>query len=145
MDLTEELGSARDHEDRNEEEILEIEEQIDNILEDICNTEKAKMKTFRMLYDEKPTKQMLSLEKKLCGYTSIGKINKPNPNYIPPEKGGVDDPITNPKKFLLTDPQEVRKFMRDEMQKIYKRQEGVTPERDQILSFLKGNNDEKVI
>ena len=35
--------------------------------------------------------------------------------------------------------------MRDEMQKIYKRQEGVTPERDQILSFLRGRNDEKVL
>ena len=35
--------------------------------------------------------------------------------------------------------------MRDEMQKIYERQEGVTPERDQILSFLRGNNDERVL
>ena len=35
--------------------------------------------------------------------------------------------------------------MRDEMQLIYKRQEGVTPERDQIMSFLRGENDDKVL
>ena len=66
VDLTEELGNARDHEDPNDDEIREIEEQINNLLEDICDTEKAKMKTYRMLYDEKPTRQMLSLEKKSC-------------------------------------------------------------------------------
>ena len=98
MDLTEELGSARDHEDPNDKEILDIEEQLDNLLENVCNAEKAKMKTYRMLYDEKPTRQMLSLEKKLCGYTSIGKINKPNPNYIPPEKGGSRGPNNQPQE-----------------------------------------------
>ena len=50
VDLTEELGNARDHEDPNDDEIRDIEEQIDNLLEDICNIEKAKMKTYRMLY-----------------------------------------------------------------------------------------------
>ena len=69
---------------------------MDNALEEIFTVEKAKMKTFRILYDEKPTRQMLSLEKKLCGYSNIGKINKQNPNFIPPEQGGEEDPVANP-------------------------------------------------
>ena len=31
------------------------------------------------------------------------------------------------------------------MQKIYEKQEGVTPKRKQILFFLRGNNDERVL
>ena len=38
---------------------------------------------------------MLVTRKKLCGYSIIGKINEPNPNYIPPEQGGVEDPVAN--------------------------------------------------
>ena len=65
---------------------------MDNALEEIFTVEKAKMKTFRILYDEKPTRQMLSI----VGYSNIGKINKQNPNFIPPEQGGEEDPVANP-------------------------------------------------
>ena len=35
--------------------------------------------------------------------------------------------------------------MRDAMQSIYLKQEGVTPEEENVLSFLRGNGDEKVM
>ena len=64
------------------------------------------MSTWRLLNDEKPTRAMICLEKKICGYTSITRINKANTNYNP-TKG--DNKVTNPKKILLTDRAEVRK------------------------------------
>ena len=127
-ELRNELNEAVDTFDANDPEILRIEEEMDSTIEEICETERGKMKTFRMLNDERPTKHMIELEKKLCGYTSVSRINKPNPDYVPPEKGGPADEILNPKKFLLTDPKVVRKVMRDAMQEIYLKQEGVTPE-----------------
>ena len=88
VDLTEELGNARDHEDPNDEEIREIEEQINNLLEDICDTEKAKMKTYRMLYDEKPTRQMLSLEKKAVWIYKHWENQQTKPKLHPTGKRG---------------------------------------------------------
>jgi len=35
--------------------------------------------------------------------------------------------------------------MRDTMQEIYLRQEGVTPEKEHVVSFLRGQGDEKVL
>ena len=49
----------------NDPAILEIEEEMDNSLADICETERSKLKTFRMLNDERPTKHMIALEKKM--------------------------------------------------------------------------------
>ena len=118
---------------------------MDTTIAEICETERGKMKTFRMLQDERPTRHIIALEKKIGGYTSVSRINTPNPSYIPPEKGGINDEILNPKKFLLTDPKEVRKVMRDAMQSIYLKQEGVTPEEENVLSFLRGKGDEKVM
>ena len=66
------------------------------------------MNTFRLLHDEKPSRAMINLEKKISGYSSISKINKPNPNFIPPEEGGDPNPTVNPKALLLSDPKEVR-------------------------------------
>ena len=43
--------------------------------------ERDKISSWRLLNDEKPTRAMISLEKKLSGYTRISKINKKNPNY----------------------------------------------------------------
>ena len=130
--------------DANDPEILRIEEEMDSTIEEICETERGKMKTFRMLND-RPTKHMTELEKKLSGYTSVSRINKPNPDYVPPEQGVPADEILNPKKFLLTDPKEVRKVMRDAMQDIYLRQEGVTPDQEHVMSFLRGQGDKKVL
>ena len=90
--LREELNEATENYDANDPQILRIEEEMDRTIEEICETERGKMKNFRMLNDERPTKHMIELEKKLGGYSSVNRINTPNPDYIPPEKGGpVDD------------------------------------------------------
>ena len=52
--------------------------------------------------------------------------------------------ITNPKKLLLSDPLEVRKEMRHFMQQIYNKQDNLTPEKEHVESFLRGNGDEDV-
>ena len=103
------------------------------------------MKTFRMVNDERPTKHMINLERKMGGYCSISRINTPNPNYVGPELGGIDDPIINPKNILLTNPKDVRLRMRNFMQTIYEIQGDVTPEEEHVLSFLRGNGDDAVI
>ena len=51
--------------------ILKIEEELDNNLSDIGETERSKMKPFRMINDERPTKHMINLERKIEGYCSI--------------------------------------------------------------------------
>ena len=71
------------------------------------------METFRLLNNEMASKAMISLEKKIQEYSSMARMNKPNPNYIPPEDGGFRDEMLNPKKTLLTDPAAVRKYMQD--------------------------------
>ena len=102
-----------------EEEYLEIEGELDNTLADICETERSKIKTFRMINDERPTKHMINLERKIGGYCSVSRINTPNPNYVGPVHGGIDDPIIIPK--------DVRLRMRNYMQTIYEKQGDVTP------------------
>lgn len=57
------------------------------------------MQTFSLLHYEKP-----STEKKITGYSSIAKSNKPNPAYTSPELGGSNDDSVNPKSLLMSDP-----------------------------------------
>ena len=83
------------------------------------------MDVFRLLNDEKPTRAMINLEKKIGGYCNINKINKPNPDYTPPGEGGTHCDVTNPKRLLLSNPKHVREYMRHFMQNIYLRQEGL--------------------
>ena len=92
------------------------------------------METFRLLNDEKASKAMISLEKKITGYNNMSRMNQPNPNYISPENGGSRDERVNPKKKLLTDPAAVRKYMQFFMQEIYRKQQGLTPE-EYVISF----------
>jgi hypothetical protein len=40
------------------------------------------METFRLIHDEKASKAMISLEKKITGYSSMTRMKHPNPNYI---------------------------------------------------------------
>ena len=103
------------------------------------------METFRLLHDEKASKAMISLEKKITGYSSMTRMNQPNPNYISPENGGSRDERVNPKKKLLTDPAAVRKYMQYFMQEIYKKQQGLTPEEEHVISFLRSDNDDAVL
>ena len=138
-----ELKWARDH--CAPQEILEKENAYNDTLEQICNREALAMNTFRLLHDEKPSRAMINLEKKLSGYSSISKINKPNPTYTPPEGGGDPDPAVNPKSLLLSDPKEVRKYLRHFMQDIYLKQEGLQTDQNNLLAFLSSNDDTVVL
>ena len=80
-----ELKWARDY--STPSEILEKENAYNDTLEQICNREALAMSTFRLLHDEKPSRAMINLEKKVTGYSSISKIHKPNSLYTPPEGG----------------------------------------------------------
>ena len=137
------LKWARDH--CTPAEIAEKEDAYNDTLEQICNREALAMNTFRLLHDEKPSRAMINLEKKISGYSSISKINKPNPNFIPPEEGGDPNPTVNPKALLLSDPKEVRAYLRHFMQKIYLKQEGLQTEQDDLLGFLSSNEDNAVL
>ena len=68
-------------------------------MQTICQEEAEKMQTFSLLHYEKP-----STEKKITGYSSIAKSNKPNPAYTSPELGGSNDDSVNPKSLLMSDP-----------------------------------------
>ena len=144
-DISNKLNEKRNNPDITDAEILEIETEADFILETICNQEAQKMETFRLLHDEKASKAMISLEKKITGYSSMARMNQPNPNYISPENGGSRDEGINPKKKLLIDPAAVRKYMQYFMQEIYKKQHGLTPEEEHVISFLGSDNDDAVL
>ena len=144
-ELKNQLNEKRDDPDTTEDEIMEIEKNVDEVLETICSQEAQKMETFRLLNDEKASKAMINLEKKITGYSNMSRMNKPNPDYIDPEKGGSKDEAVNPKKILLTDPIAVRRNMRYFMQDIYNKQEGLTREEEHVISFLGRDGDNKVL
>ena len=75
---------------------------------------------------------MIASEKKIGGYSSVSRINTPNPNYVRPEDGGIDDTVINPKNILLTNPKDLRLRMRNFMQSIYDEQGDVTPEEEYV-------------
>ena len=66
-ELTDKLSDAIEELQVNDPAILEIGEEMDNTHADICETERSKMKTSRMLNNERPTKHMIALEKKMGG------------------------------------------------------------------------------
>ena len=53
------------------------------------------METFRLPNDEKASKAMIELEKKITGYSNMSRMNKPNPDYIDPERGGPKENSPN--------------------------------------------------
>ena len=126
-------------------EIKRKEKEIEDLQEELLSFELEKLQSWNLLEDEKPSKAFLKLENRKKGYSSITKINCPNPIFITPEQGGSEDPKVNPKKILLTDPKAVRKHMRYFMETIYKRQKGLTTEKEQILSFLGQDEDIEVL
>jgi hypothetical protein len=141
-ELSENMNVEREKETPEEETIRELEELIDNIMKQTWETEREKLKTFRMLHDERPSNHMIELEKNIGGYTSIHRINQPNPNYISPEDGGMEDDVRNPKKRLLTDPAEVRMEMRyEEIHAINIQETRICDTwRRNVMAFLRGNN-----
>ena len=59
---------------------MEKDEELESLTNQICQQEAEKMAVFRLINDEKPTRAMINLEKKIGGYCNINKINKPNPD-----------------------------------------------------------------
>ena len=88
---------------------------------------------------------MIALEKKLSGYTNVSMLYGPVEAHTSPSKGGSLDNAANPRRKILTDPKEVRDFMRKHMVIIYKKQDNLTTEEDHVLSFLRGIDDKNVM
>lgn len=125
--------------------ILDKEEELDNLMDQVCRQEAEKMAVFRLVNDEKPTRAMISLEKKLGGYCNINKINQPNPDYVPLDEGGAACPVSNPKMLLLSNPKHIREYLRHFMQNIYLKQEGLSTGINDLRAFLGSNNDRRVL
>ena len=104
------IDEAKDDTDRTDQEIEHLEEQHWNILKEVCDREAATLKTFQILQDEKPSKGMLALEKKLTGYTNVSMLYGPVEEHSSPATGGSLDRAANPRRKILTDPKEVRPF-----------------------------------
>ena len=103
------------------------------------------MSTFRLLHDERPSKAMIELEKSMTGYSTIAKLNKPNPAYISPEQGGSTDNDINPRSLLMSDPVEIRKYLGHYMQGIYLKQDGLNTSKEHLLEYLNGDSDDEVM
>ena len=168
-------GLQSDLDKATEEGNTELRGQLDlaynQALDTICKEEANKMHIFRLLHDEKPTKAMIDLEKKVAGYCTITKLNKPNPDYvqptkannntqgttmssttgIPPSYGGKTTTTVaqsnqshNPKSILMSNPSEIRSYLRHFMQKIYKNQEGLKTSKEDLIEFLSKDSDNSV-
>ena len=122
---------------------------LDGVLNDfmqaVCQEEAEKMSTFRLLNDERPSKAMIELEKTISGYSTIAKMNKPNPSYITPEMGGSPDENINPKRLLMSDPKEIREYLRHFMQGIYNKQDGLNTSKEHLLAYLSEDSDDAVV
>ena len=68
------LEAVKEDDPENLESINLLEQEYGVILGEVCEREAAKLKTFKILHDEKPSKGMIQLEKKLSGYTNITMI-----------------------------------------------------------------------
>ena len=69
----------------------------------------------------------------------------PVEEHTSPAAGVSLDRAANPRRKILTDPKEVREFMRKHMVEIYRKQDNLTPETRQVESFLRGTDDTRVM
>ena len=137
------IRSAEEDGDLNK--LSELDGVLNDFLQNICQEEAEKMSTFRLLNDERPSKAMIELEKSITGYSTIAKLNKPNPAYTPPERGGSPDETLNPKRLVMSDPKEIREYLRHFMQGIYSKQDGLNTSKEHLLDYLKDDEDEAVV
>ena len=92
-ELSDLLTSARNS--GNVNLILEKEEELDIVINQVCSQEAEKMSVFRLINDEKPTKAMISLEKKNLGVTVTSiKLTNPTQTLFPPT--GVEHIVKSP-------------------------------------------------
>ena len=103
-DLQRQIEEAKDDDNTSDHEIDLLEEEHWKILKKVCERENAKLKTFKILQDEKPTKGMLALKKKLTGYTNVSMLYGPVEEHTSPAAGGSLDRAANPRRKILTDP-----------------------------------------
>ena len=68
-DILDRLEDMKEDDPENTEGIDTLELEYGAILGEVCEREAAKLKTFKILHDEKPSKGMIALEKKLSGFT----------------------------------------------------------------------------
>ena len=55
----------------------------------MCEWEAVKLRNFKILHDEKPSKGMIELEKKLTGYTNVSMLYGPVETHTAPVIGGL--------------------------------------------------------
>ena len=138
-----EIRSAE--EDGDLDRLAELDGVLNELMNNICSEEAERMTTFRLLNDERPSKAMIELEKTITGYSTIVKLNKPNPAYISPEQGGSTNEDINPRSLLMSDPAEIRKYLGHYMQGIYRKQDGLNTSKEYLLEYLNRDSDDEVI
>ena len=74
------LVEIKEDDSENIEGINSLEKEYGAILGEVCERDAAKLNTFQILHDEKPSKGMIAIEKKLSGYTKITMICVPTDN-----------------------------------------------------------------
>jgi hypothetical protein len=90
------------------EAIEALNEDHKTILEQVCEREAVKLRNFKILDDEKPSKGMIEL----CGYTNVSMLYGPVETHAAPDIGShIGEPEKNPRRKILIHPKEVRKFM----------------------------------
>ena len=108
-DIQDHLEAVKEDDPENLESINLLEQEYGVILGEVCEREATKPKTFQILHDEKPSRGMIQLEKKLSGYTNITMIYDKLEDHAAPAAGGLPgDTEKNPKRKVLTDSKEVR-------------------------------------
>ena len=115
-DIQDHLEVMKEEDPDNTESIDPLEKEHGSILGEVCEREAAKLKTFKILHDEKPSKGMIALEKKLSGYTNVTLIYGDIEEHAAPAAGGLlCDTEKKPRRKILTDPKEARAIMRNHM------------------------------
>ena len=83
LDIEKKLDTAHNNGDL--EAIEGLNEDHKTILEQVCEREAVKLRNFKILHDEKPSKGMIELEKKLTGYTNVSMLYGPVEIHASPD------------------------------------------------------------
>jgi hypothetical protein len=92
---------------------------------------------FTLLEDEKPTKKILNLESTKGGYNEITTLRELNTNYDPNKEESND----NIKYNVFNNQPLIRDKVTDNFQEFYKKQPTLKTTRDDLLRFLKSDDD----
>jgi hypothetical protein len=110
LEIEKKLDTA--HNNGDHEAIEALNKEHKTILDQVCERGAVKLRNFKIQYDEKPSKGMIELEKKLTGYTNVSMLYGPVETHAAPDTGGlIGEPEKNPRRKILINPKEVRQFM----------------------------------